>query len=542
MTNVPAIQFTSAGVVVPKEADILTGVQLDMNTAFGGNLNASLETPQGQLATSQSAVIAVAYAALANLVTKVDPAYSSGRYQDAIGRLYNLTRKPSVSTVIQVTCSGLSGATIPVGALVSDPLKNIYSCTQQGIISASGSIVLPFANTVPGALSVPTSVAVYQMINGWDSATLVSGVIGQNTESASAFEARRQLALAKNSNNQNASMLGAILAVPNVLSAYVTDNSNSYPSVPNIVSSVVGTISGTVLTVTSGSNVAVGQFLGGVLGLLDGTSIQSLGTGTGGTGTYNLNQSQPTIGSSTFSLGNISVNAKALYACVSGGLTASVATAIWSKKNPGCGLTGTTTQTVYDTSPQYGSPGIPYTVRFQTAANTPVFVAVNIQNTTLVPSDAATQIQNAIIAAFAGTDGGLPAQIGMSLVSSRFTAGLLALGSWSKVLSVQFSSTGGLPVTKFTASVAGTTMTVSAIASGVLSVGEGITGANISAGTTIVAQLTGTTGSTGTYQVTVSQTAASAACNGFVPNKFAEIIDINQMPTVSAPYITTNLL
>ena len=66
----------------------------------------------------------------------------------------------------------------------------------------------------------------------------------------------------------------------------------------------------------------------------------------------------------------------------------------------------------------------------------------------------------------------------------------------------------------FTASIATTTMTVSAIASGVLLPGMTLTGTGVSAGTRIVAQLTGTAGETGTYSVTISQTVASTTVQG----------------------------
>jgi hypothetical protein len=61
----------------------------------------------------------------------------------------------------------------------------------------------------------------------------------------------------------------------------------------------------------------------------------------------------------------------------------------------------------------------------------------------------------------------------------------------------------------FTASITGTTMTVSAVASGTLSVGQTLEGANVTNGTIITALGTGT-GGTGTYTVSASQTAASA--------------------------------
>ena len=73
----------------------------------------------------------------------------------------------------------------------------------------------------------------------------------------------------------------------------------------------------------------------------------------------------------------------------------------------------------------------------------------------------------------------------------------------------------------FTASIgpASTTMTVTAVTSGVLEAGMQISGTGVTAGTHIVTQLTGTAGSTGTYQVSVSQTVASTTITGTSPSR-----------------------
>lgn len=87
---------------------------------------------------------------------------------------------------------------------------------------------------------------------------------------------------------------------------------------------------------------------------------------------------------------------------------------------------------------------------------------------------------------------------------SSCTGGVLA-----RIVSATTACT--LPATNTcTSSIAGTTMTVSAITA-TMAVGPGqtLTGTNVAAGTTVVAQLTGTTGSTGTYQVSISQTVTS---------------------------------
>jgi hypothetical protein len=60
-----------------------------------------------------------------------------------------------------------------------------------------------------------------------------------------------------------------------------------------------------------------------------------------------------------------------------------------------------------------------------------------------------------------------------------------------------------------TGSIAGTTLTVTNVASGALAAGDLITGTSVTTGTTITAQLTGATGGTGTYQVNNSQTVSS---------------------------------
>ena len=62
----------------------------------------------------------------------------------------------------------------------------------------------------------------------------------------------------------------------------------------------------------------------------------------------------------------------------------------------------------------------------------------------------------------------------------------------------------------FTASISGSTMTVTAISIGTLAVGQLISGTGVSQYTIITAQLTGSAGSTGTYTVSIGQTVSSA--------------------------------
>jgi hypothetical protein len=100
-------------------------------------------------------------------------------------------------------------------------------------------------------------------------------------------------------------------------------------------------------------------------------------------------------------------------------------------------------------------------------------------------------------------------QISFAATGTPTAGGSCTAGTLQKIVSASTGAT--LPITNTcTASIAGTTMTVSAITA-TMAVGPGqiLTGTNVEAGTTVVAQLTGTTGSTGTYQVSISQTVTS---------------------------------
>ncbi len=225
-SNVPTPVFGPTGFIAPLESAILAGVTADFSAAFGGNLNPAPNTPQGQIAASETAIIGDCNANFLLYTNLVDPAYSYGRMQDAIARIYFLTRNPAQPTVLQIACVGLTGVVIPAGALIQDQTSNIYACITAGVIAASGTVTLPFANQNTGPLAVPAAnaVSIYQAIPGWDSVSVVSGVLGNVVEGSAAFELRRQSTVEGNSLGSIGSIIGAVAKVPGVLDYYGYDN------------------------------------------------------------------------------------------------------------------------------------------------------------------------------------------------------------------------------------------------------------------------------------------------------------------------------
>lgn len=437
-TNVPLPVFGATGFIAPTQAAVLAGVQADYNTAFGGNLNPALNTPQGQLASSETAIVLDADAQFIALANSMDPAYATGRMQDAIGRIYLMTRIAAASTTVTATCSGAPGTLIPAGSQAIDQAGNRYVSTAPGTIGVGGTVTITFSSVLTGAIACPIGYlnAIYAAIPGWDSITNgVIGVIGNAVESRTAFEYRRQNSVAANAQGSLASILGAVFGVTGVLDAYAIDNVLDVTS-GSVVTGSISTTSLNVTAVTSGT-LAIGQMVTGA-GVAQGTYITGLGTGTGGTGTYVVNISQ-SVGSETLTtaIGGVPLAPHSTYIAAYGGAAQAIGNAIWTKKSPGSSYNGNTTVTVLDTGNGiYTAPLPAYSVTFQIPTPTAIKITVNMINNTQVPSNAATLIQNAVLAAFAGTDGGSRARIGSMIFHSRYYAGIFALGSWAQVLEI----------------------------------------------------------------------------------------------------------
>ena len=252
-TSVPPIQFTPEGVILPTDAAILAGVQSDINTAFGGGVNPALATPQGQIASSNSAIISDKNSAIAYVANQVDPQYAEGRFQDAIGRIYFMTRNPASSTVVIATIGGLPGTYIPAGVLALDTSQNVYQLLGAVTIGSGGTIPAEFANVATGPIpcSAGSLTQLYQTVPGWDTVTNAgAGILGSDVESSQAFELRRQNSVALNSHGTVDAIFANVYAVAGVLDCYVIDNpsgitvdygSTNYPLAPlSIYVAVVG--------------------------------------------------------------------------------------------------------------------------------------------------------------------------------------------------------------------------------------------------------------------------------------------------------------
>lgn len=366
-TNVPPPEFTTTGLKLPPETDIVDGLWADFQNAFEGRLNPSPATPQGQLVSALAAVVGASNDLFLHYVNQIDPAFADGRMQDAIGRIYYLERIGSLPTSVVCTLTGAPGTVVPQGSLAQAVDGTIYQSVAAATIPTGGSVSATFSALDTGPIGCPAGslTTIYRVIPGWDSITNpADGVLGRAEETRAEFEERRAASVAAGAGGILGSIRGAVLAVPGVIDAYVTEN--------------------------------------------------------------------PTAGAVT--IGGVSIAARTLYVAAYGGTDADVAQAIWSKKPPGCGYTGTTTVTITDSSSGYSPPYPSYTVNFERPVALPIYFAVSLANGPAVPSDAIVQVKAALAAAFAGEDGGQRARIGSTVYALRFVSAIEALGSWARVI------------------------------------------------------------------------------------------------------------
>ncbi len=395
-TSVPQIEFTNSGPIIPSEAAILAGTQADINGAFGGGLNPQLTTPQGQIASSQSAIVADKDSEIAYVVNQFDPQYASGRFQDGLGRIYFLTRKPAQSTAVTCILGGIPGTVIPVGSLAQDTSGNTYILLGTVTIGSGSTVSSSWQNLVSGPIpcTAGTLTQVYQAIPGWDTITnAADGILGNVVESRADFEFRRQNSVATNGRGTCPSIYANVFEVANVLDCFVIDNPFGVEDSGNP--------------------------------LLTGIANQT----------------------------NYPMGPHSVYVAVVGGVDQDIANAVWQKKDTGCsysanpagtpvpGLGTVSTQTVTDTS-GYNFPQPTYHVSFIRPALLSIFFNVQIANTPNLPSNIVTLVKNAIIAQFNGQNGNQRARIGSAVLAAQYYAPVASIGPNVALLSIQVGITG----------------------------------------------------------------------------------------------------
>lgn len=197
-------------------------------TNNGGMLNTESSTPQGQLIDSITALIVEKDNDILYLANMLNPLKSQGIWQDALAKLYFLSRHQAISSSAQVLCTGKAGVFVPTGALIMSTFNQTkWKCRQGNSIKSDGKVSLIFDCEETGPIAAPAHslTKIITTIAGWDTADNESAaLIGQNVESAASFEDRRYKSVALNSRSSLQSVYSRLAALNGVIAVCVRQN------------------------------------------------------------------------------------------------------------------------------------------------------------------------------------------------------------------------------------------------------------------------------------------------------------------------------
>lgn len=375
-TNVPLPTFATTGLITASEQAILAGVLADYVAAFaasGKTLTIELTTPQGQLASAQAYMVAAFQAQLAQLIANVDPMTSSGAFQDALGRIYFITRQAATFAYVNATVTGVIGATLPAGAQVKSSDGTVWASLAPAVYGPTGTAAVKFQSTTAG--SVPAAgvndLAIYQQVPNWQAVSnSAPSVPGLDVETRAEFETRRAASVSIGGVGQAQNVLAAILNVPGVTDAFVYNNGSSAAITYGATNYPIPAHS-VAINVTGGALAAVAAAINSKLDCGCGFSTQS-------TTTYNV-------------VDNVN----------------------------------------------YVAPHPTYPIQFMwDMTPTQIYITVNVANLSSLPANYVTQVQAAVAAAFKsgytspdGTINISRARIGGQIVVTEYAAPIIALGN-----------------------------------------------------------------------------------------------------------------
>lgn len=223
--SIPDIKFTPEGLVLPTEQEILNALFDVFDKAFSTELNRNLETPQGQIITALTAIIADKNNQIAWLANNLDPLYSDGRMQDAIGNIYFLTRKGQINSTAICEFSGMPGTTIPANFELIDTNNNQWFLKKSVSILQNGTVESEVVANGTYSAERNTITKMKSAIVGLDAVINKTAAIkGTPIESRLDFGKRIRNSVAINSQGMVNTVYSKVANLEGVLDCYVTDN------------------------------------------------------------------------------------------------------------------------------------------------------------------------------------------------------------------------------------------------------------------------------------------------------------------------------
>ena len=238
--------LTSTGVIIPDVSEIKSDVEGEYKSIFGDDFVVDPSTQQGALVTAEvTSRISIARNN-AKLANQINPNIAGGIFFDSIWSLTDGERSPATRSTVQLTCSGVSFTTIPIGSVAKDTNGQSWISTNEAEIPLSGYVVISFESENTGAISASigdVNQIADNSVLGWETVTNLSPAVeGVATQSDALARTARNASLALQGNQTSLAVISNVSTLSGVRSLSFRENEQSVDRVIDGVSLVKNSI------------------------------------------------------------------------------------------------------------------------------------------------------------------------------------------------------------------------------------------------------------------------------------------------------------
>lgn len=225
---------TNTGVILADTSSVKSEVEDEFRQVFGADFSTDPSSLQGRLIDAEVTSRISVLRNNAKVANQINPNLAEGVFLDAVYKLTGGERDSKERSTVTCTLSGVNGAFIPWGSLVSNDNGDNFESSVDVTIPASGSIDTSFLATEYGVIqsAANTITKVVTSVLGWETVNNPTpAVAGKLEQTDVSTRAQRSREIAANANRNSLAIISAVSQLENVNSVSFRENKSGVPIV-----------------------------------------------------------------------------------------------------------------------------------------------------------------------------------------------------------------------------------------------------------------------------------------------------------------------
>lgn len=229
MRSINKFGVTKDGFNRKNYTDILSNLQARARETYGENINLTNTSFLGMHLQNEAWEIAEMWELAEDVYYSAFIDSNEGISQDNTGKYITISRKPAQKSKGFIAVVGNEGTRVRKGFRVATKeLEKVFETIEEGIISESGTIILPIQSILPGLEMNVGHMAIVEIVNPISGVTEVYNsditVDGVDIETDKDFRERYYRSVSRGGSSTRESVEAALLDMDNVTDAFVEEN------------------------------------------------------------------------------------------------------------------------------------------------------------------------------------------------------------------------------------------------------------------------------------------------------------------------------